>query len=177
MLTHPEFFKVGVSEAGNHDFRTYGWYWGEKYMGPLKTAADDALYAKQANYTYAGNLKGKLLLIHGDMDCNNPPAQTLRLVDAFTRLGKPFDLLMVPEAGHQLPPYAMRRAWDYFVTNLANGGSPNPPPPWWGTDAARPIGRCCGSPICIGRRRTGQSTGHRWGMLGESLDLTCRSAV
>jgi dipeptidyl aminopeptidase/acylaminoacyl peptidase len=124
MLTHPEFFKVGVSEAGNHDFRTYGWYWGEKYMGPLKTAADDALYAKQANYTYAGNLKGKLLLIHGDMDCNNPPAQTLRLVDALTRRGKPFDLLMVPEAGHQLPPYAMRRAWDYFVTNLANQGQP-----------------------------------------------------
>lgn len=121
MLTHPDFFKVGVAESGNHDFRTYGWYWGEMYQGPLVTPADNALYAKQANYTYAGNLKGKLLLIHGDMDCNNPPAQTLRLADALIRHDKPFDLLLVGEAGHQLPPYAMRRAWDYFVTNLANG--------------------------------------------------------
>ncbi len=118
MLTHPEMFKVGVAEAGNHDFRTYGWYWGEKYMGPLKTEADHELYSKQANITYAGNLQGKLLLIHGDMDCNNPPAQTLRLADALIRRDKPFDMLIVEESGHQLPPYAMRRAWDYFVTNL-----------------------------------------------------------
>lgn len=118
MLTHPDFFKVGVAESGNHDFRTYGWYWGEHYLGPLQTEADAALYAKQANETYAGNLKGKLMLVHGDMDCNNPPAETLRLADALERNGKAFDLLMVPEAGHQLPPYVMRRAWDYLVTNL-----------------------------------------------------------
>lgn len=119
MLTHPDTFKVGVAQAGNHDFRTYGWYWGEQYMGPLKTEADRERYAQQANASYAANLRGKLMLVHGDMDCNNPPAQTLRLVDALTNAGKDFDLLMVPEAGHQLPPYVMRRSWDYFVTNLA----------------------------------------------------------
>lgn len=124
MLTHPEVFKVGVAESGNHDFRTYGWYWGEMYQGPLKTEADQALYAKQANLTYAANLKGKLMLVHGDMDCNNPPAQTLRLADALIQHDKPFDLLMVPEAGHQLPSYVMRRAWDYFVTNLTARLSP-----------------------------------------------------
>lgn len=119
MLTHPEAFKVGVAQAGNHDFRTYGWYWGEQYMGALNTKADHARYARQANLSYAANLKGKLLLVHGDMDCNNPPAQTLRLVDALTNAGKDFDLMIVPEAGHQLPPYVMRRSWDYFVTHLA----------------------------------------------------------
>ncbi|HUD92481.1 S9 family peptidase [Sphingobium sp.] len=124
LLTHPEAFKVGVAQAGNHDFRTYGWYWGEQYMGPLKTQADRVRYAQQANASYAANLKGKLMLVHGDMDCNNPPAQTLRLVDALTNAGKDFDLLMVPEAGHQLPSYVMRRSWDYFVTNLA--GQPAP---------------------------------------------------
>jgi len=125
MLTHPDFFKVGVAQSGNHDFRTYGWYWGEQYMGPLRTDEDAARYAKQANATYAANLKGKLMLMHGDMDCNNPPAQTLRLVDALIRHNKDFDLVMVPEAGHQLPPYAMRRAWDYFVTHLAGGRPPD----------------------------------------------------
>lgn len=124
MLTHPEVFKVGVAQAGNHDFRTYGWYWGEQYMGALQTPADHARYARQANASYAANLKGKLMLVHGDMDCNNPPAQTLRLVDALTNAGKDFDILMVPEAGHQLPPYVMRRSWDYFVANLAGQSVP-----------------------------------------------------
>ena len=125
MLTHPDFFKVSVAQAGNHDFRTYGWYWGEQYMGPLQTDEDAARYAAQANATHAANLKGRLLLMHGDMDCNNPPAQTLRLVDALVRSHKDFDLLVVPEAGHQLPPYAMRRSWDYFVTHLAGGEPPD----------------------------------------------------
>lgn len=125
LLTHPEFFKVGVAHAGNHDFRTYGWYWGEQYMGPLQSGADQARYARQANSTYAANLKGKLLLVHGDMDCNNPPAQTLRLADALIHEKKDFDLIMVPEAGHQLPPYVMRRTWDYFVRNLEGGSVPN----------------------------------------------------
>ena len=124
LLTHPEFFKVGVAHAGNHDFRTYGWYWGEQYMGPLQSAEDRARYARQANLTYAANLKGKLLLIHGDMDCNNPPAQTLRLADALVREQKDFDLIMVPEAGHQMPPHIMRRTWDYFVRNLGDGAVP-----------------------------------------------------
>jgi dipeptidyl aminopeptidase/acylaminoacyl peptidase len=118
LLTHPETFKVGVAESGNHDFRTYGWYWGETYQGPLMTADDAARYARQANLTYAANLTGKLLLIHGDMDCNNPPAQTLRLADALVQQQKSFDLLLIPEAGHQLPAYSMRRAWDYFLVNL-----------------------------------------------------------
>lgn len=124
LLTHPDFFQVGVAQAGNHDFRTYAWYWGEQYMGPLQTDADRARYARQANLTYAANLRGKLLLVHGDMDCNNPPAQTLRLADALMRAKKDFDLIMVPDAGHQMPPYIMRRSWDYFVRNL--GGEQTP---------------------------------------------------
>jgi dipeptidyl aminopeptidase/acylaminoacyl peptidase len=118
MLTHPEFFKVGVAEAGNHDFRSYGWYWGEKYQGPLQNETDQVSYEEQADYRYAANLKGQLLLIHGDMDCNNPTAQTLRLVDALIKEQKPFDMLIVPDSGHQLPSYAMKRAWDYFVEHL-----------------------------------------------------------
>ncbi len=118
MLRFPDTFKVGVSEAGNHDIRKYGWYWGEQYQGLLNSPAAAASYAKQANATYAANLKGKLLLMHGDMDCNNPPAETLGLVDALTKQQKRFDLIIIPEAGHQLPDYAMWAAWDYFVRNL-----------------------------------------------------------
>lgn len=125
MLSHPKFFKVGVSESGNHDIRSYAWFWGERYQGPLRSAADDASYAEQATPTFARNLEGKLLLVHGDMDCNNSPAETLRFVDALIRENKDFDLLIVPDAGHALPSYTIRRVWDYFVKNLRGEEPPH----------------------------------------------------
>lgn len=118
MFLYPDFFKVGVEESGNNDFRVYGWYWGEKYQGMLDSPGAAKAYDEQASYHYAGNLKGKLLLIHGDMDCNNPTAETLRVVNALIEKNRPFDMLVVPDAGHQLPGYIMKRVWDYFITNL-----------------------------------------------------------
>ena len=124
MLYFPDFFKVGVAGSGNHDFRVYGWYWGEKYQGPYKKIGDSDNYEAEANYKYAANLKGKLLLMTGDMDCNNPPAETLRLVDALEKAGKDFDMLIVTDAGHQRSTYAIRRSWDYFVRNLLGAEPP-----------------------------------------------------
>jgi len=124
MLLYPDIFKVGVAQSGNHDSRTYGWYWGEKYQGLIETEADAKAYEAQATYKYADRLQGKLFLMHGDMDCNTPPAETLRLADALVKAEKDFDLLIVPDAGHQLPAYTMRRSWDYFVKNLAEEQPP-----------------------------------------------------
>jgi dipeptidyl aminopeptidase/acylaminoacyl peptidase len=118
MFHHPDVFKVGVSQSGNHDFRIYGWYWGEKYQGPYERVGDSDNYEEEANYKYAAQLRGKLLIVTGDMDCNNPPAETLRVVDALMRAEKDFDMLVVPDHGHQMPPYVIRRAWDYFVEHL-----------------------------------------------------------
>lgn len=118
MFLYPDFFKVGVEESGNNDFRVYGWYWGEKYQGMLDSPAAAAAYRQQASYRYADRLKGKLLLIHGDMDCNNPTAESLRVVNALIQDNKPFDMLIVPDSGHQLPGYVMKRVWNYFITNL-----------------------------------------------------------
>ena len=69
MFKYPDFFKVGISESGNHDNRNYTDAWGEKYNGLTKNSD----YASQANPLYAKNLKGKLLLAHGLMDNNVPP--------------------------------------------------------------------------------------------------------
>jgi dipeptidyl aminopeptidase/acylaminoacyl peptidase len=118
MFLYPNFFKVGVEESGDNDFRSYAWYWGEKYQGLLDSRAAAETYREQASYRYAGNLQGKLMLIHGDMDCNTPPAGTLRVADALIEHNKPFDMLIVPDAGHQLPGYVMKRVWDYFIENL-----------------------------------------------------------
>lgn len=123
MFRYPDFFKVGISESGNHDNRNYEDDWGERYIGLL--SGDN--YEKQANQNYAQNLKGHLLLAHGTMDDNVPPNNTLLVVDALIKANKDFDLIMIPNARHGYGAaslYMMRRRWDYFVKNLMGGEPP-----------------------------------------------------
>jgi dipeptidyl aminopeptidase/acylaminoacyl peptidase len=117
MLTYPDFFKVGVADAGNHDPRAYDSVWGETYNGPEAGRN----YLDAANPALAANLKGRLMLLHGDLDSNVLPGQTLMLVDALIKANKDFDLLLVPNAGHTTllqSPWAMRRALDFLVRQL-----------------------------------------------------------
>ena len=121
MFSYPDFFKVAVSEAGNHDNRSYEDDWGEKWQGLLVTNPDGTTnYDNQANELIAKNLKGKLLLAHGTMDNNVPPDNTLLVVNALIAANKDFDLLMLPNRKHGFAnePYMMRRRWDYFVKYL-----------------------------------------------------------
>lgn len=116
MLMYPEFFKVGVAAAGNHDLRCYPASYGEKYNG-LNTDT----YVTQSNAYHAEKLEGKLLLIHGEMDDNVHPCATLQLVDALIKHNKDFDMLIMPNQNHRSTfdhPYYMRRLWDYFVIHL-----------------------------------------------------------
>jgi dipeptidyl aminopeptidase/acylaminoacyl peptidase len=128
MFRYPDFFKVGISESGNHDNRNYEDDWGERYIGLLKTGTDGVSnYETQANEIYAKNLKGKLLLAHGLMDDNVPPSNTLLVVEALEKANKDFDLIVFPNSRHGYGPYSsymMRRRWDYFVTNLLGSGHP-----------------------------------------------------
>ena len=136
MFRYPDFFKVGISEAGNHDNRSYEDDWAEKWQGLLRSNPDGTTnYDNQANQLVAKNLKGKLLLAHGTMDANVPPYNTLLVVDALIAANKDFDLLMLPNRGHGFgnEPYMVRRRWDYFVKNLMGAEPPNeyqiPTPP------------------------------------------------
>jgi len=120
MLRFPDFFKVGVSGAGNHDQRLFWHSWGERYQGML----DGDNYLPQANLTYAGNLKGDLLFIHGLQDYGVHPAALFQLMQALMEKNKDFDLVLLPQAGHELPGYGLRRQWDYFVSRLAGETPP-----------------------------------------------------
>ncbi len=125
LFKYPDFFKVGVSQSGDHDVRSYGWYWGERYQGPyVKTATGDN-YENEANYRYAHQLRGKLLLMHGEMDCNVHPITTLRVVDALIKADREFDMYYVPDAGHQLPAFNIRMTWNYFTRHLAGVEPPD----------------------------------------------------
>jgi dipeptidyl aminopeptidase/acylaminoacyl peptidase len=127
MFRYPDFFKVGISESGNHDNRNYEDDWGERYQGLLVRSGNGDNYADDANQTHAGRLKGKLLLAHGGMDDNVPPYNTWLVVDELIKANKDFDLLVLPNARHGYGPatfYMMRRRWDYFVRHLLGAEPP-----------------------------------------------------
>ena len=127
MFQYPDFFKVGISESGNHDNRNYEDDWGERYHGLLTPTGAVDNYDKEANQTLAKKLKGKLMLAHGTMDDNVPPDNTWLVVDALIKAGKDFDLVMIPNAAHgygAASNYMMRRRWDYFVQHLLGATPP-----------------------------------------------------
>ena len=129
MFRYPDFFKVGISESGNHDNREYEDDWGERYQGLLTKNADGSSnYDGQANQNLAKNLKGHLLLAHGTLDDNVPPYNTLLVVDALIKANKDFDLLLLPNQHHGYGAeslYMMRRRWDYFVRYLLGAEPPH----------------------------------------------------
>ena len=127
ILRFPDFFKVAVSGAGNHDNRSYHIYWAEKYQGVMRTDSTGGdSFEASANKTYAANLKGKLLLMHGDMDDNVHPAMTVQLVDELIKANRDFDLIWAPDRAHGLnEPYFIRRRWDYFVRHLLGAEPPS----------------------------------------------------
>ena len=140
MFHYPDFFKVGISESGNHDQRVYEDDWGERYQGLLEKGSGGKpdSYDAEANQTYAKNLKGKLFLLHGMMDNNVPPQSTYLVMEALIKANKDFDLLLLPSQPHGYGVdgnYVMRRRWDYFVKNLLGV---EPPKEYKMTPAARP---------------------------------------
>ena len=123
ILRHPDFFKVAVSGAGNHDNRGYHFSWGEKYQGLLVSESDSTdNYDNQANQNIAHNLKGKLLLHYGTLDDNVHPNLTHRVMEELIKSNKDFELIVLPNRNHSYgnEPYIIRRTWDYFVEHLLN---------------------------------------------------------
>ncbi len=121
ILSFPDFYKVAVSGAGNHDQRSYSWGWGEKYHGLLaETPGGGDNFDAQANHLIADQLEGKLLLTYGSLDDNVHPNATLLLVDELIKQNKDFDMLVMPNRNHGYAsePYVVRRTWDYFVEHL-----------------------------------------------------------
>jgi len=145
MFRYPDFFKVGIAEAGNHDQRDYEDDWGEKWQGLLERKPDGTTnYDNQANQNLAKNLKGHLLLAHGTMDNNVPPYNTLLVVNELIKANKDFDLIMLPNRGHGFgnEPYMVRRRWDYFVRYLLGAQ----PPQGYELHAPADFGRAAGEP-------------------------------
>ena len=122
---YPDFFKAAVSCAGNHDNNIYNRWWSETHHGVKEQVSEkgDTTFAYKiaTNPQIAKNLKGHLLLIHGDIDNNVHPGNTMRVVDALIRAGKRFDMLMLPQQRHgfgDMNEYFYWRLVDYFSEHL-----------------------------------------------------------
>jgi dipeptidyl aminopeptidase/acylaminoacyl peptidase len=125
MLVYPDFFKVAVSESGNHENNIYNRWWSEKHHGVKEVTGKDGTvtfeYSIEKNSEIAKNLKGHLLLVTGDIDDNVHPANTLRLANALIKANKRFDFFILPGMRHSFRPLAEYTFWlrgDYFVRHL-----------------------------------------------------------
>lgn len=116
VMTQGDFYKAAVADCGSHDNRMDKLWWNEQWMGwPVGPP-----YEANSNVTLASGLKGKLMLIVGEMDSNVDPASTMQVVKALIEADKDFDLLVVPGGGHGIAEsrYASRRRADFFVRHL-----------------------------------------------------------
>ncbi|MEY2648384.1 MAG: hypothetical protein RL282_1097 [Bacteroidota bacterium] len=121
MLVYPDFFKVAVSSAGNHENNIYNRWWSEKHHGVREQISDKGdtsfLYAIEKNSELAKNLKGHLMLSHGDIDNNVHPANTMRMANALIKANKRFDLVLLPGQRHgygDMTEYFFWLMGDYF---------------------------------------------------------------
>ncbi len=104
MLVYPDFFKAAVSSAGNHDNNVYNSWWSETHHG-VKEEIDakgkiSHKYKIDTNHSIAKNLKGNLMLIHGDVDNNVHPAGTIRMANALIKANKRFKFMTMPGQRH-----------------------------------------------------------------------------
>ncbi len=118
---HPEFYKAGVANSGSYDNRMDKIWWNEQWMGwPVGPE-----YSASSDIDNAWRLKGKLMVVVGEMDHNVDPSSTFQLIDRLIKAHKLFDTLYVPGADHGTPgPYAKLKLMDFFVRNVM--GAPTP---------------------------------------------------
>ena len=118
LLKYPNFYKVGISISGNHDFTSEGHWWLEKYFGyPV-----DSTYKLFSNTNLVNNLKGHLLLMHGGLDYVVNPSSTYKLVENLINANKKFDMMIFPSRKHNYDGYSLnykdKLIWNYFVQHL-----------------------------------------------------------
>lgn len=132
MLVYPDFFKVAVSGAGNHENQIYNRWWSERHHGVTEkvSAKGDTTFSYQINKNteLAKNLKGRLLIATGDIDNNVHPANSIRMVDALIKANKRFDFLLLPGQRHgfgDMTEYFFWKMGDYFSQYLLGDSKMN----------------------------------------------------
>jgi dipeptidyl-peptidase 4 len=97
-LTHSKSFRLGLAGGSVTDWRHYDSIYTERFMLTPKNNKDG--YEKTSVVRAAGELSGYLVLVHGAMDDNVHPANTLHLAYELQKKGQPFELMLYPKQQH-----------------------------------------------------------------------------
>jgi len=117
----PETFKVGVVGAPVTKWELYDTHYTERYMATPQSNPEG--YRVSSVMQHVGNLRGKLMLVHGLIDENVHFRHTARLINALIKARKPYDLFLFPDERHMPRALADRmyleeRIRDYFAEYL-----------------------------------------------------------
>ncbi len=136
MLEYPEFYKVGISNAGMGNLQTmypdYHWeaFHGEAYYDD-ESLLKPSPSSKPVNYMnndvteQAAKLQGKLMIMLGELDENVLPATTLAFVAELVEQDIDFDMVYLPNRPHRFGSvWAVRKMWNYLVENLHDQDPP-----------------------------------------------------
>lgn len=120
MLNYPDVFKVGVSGGPVCDWKYYEVMYGERYMDTPQENPDG--YALTSVIEQAGELKGKLLVIHGAQDDVVVMQNSLEFIKACIKKGKQVDYFVYPDHQHNVfgkdRVHLNAKIADYFQTYL-----------------------------------------------------------
>ena len=98
LFRSPELYRMGMSVAPVPDQRAYDTIYQERYMGLPQENPEG--YRRGSPITFAGNLRGDLLLVHGTGDDNVHYQGTARLIDALVAANRPFTMMAYPNRTH-----------------------------------------------------------------------------
>jgi len=133
ILVYPDFYKAAVSNAGNHDNTIYNRWWSEKHNGLKEEISEKGdttfVYTIERNQDLVKNLKGRLLLIHGEIDNNVSPSNTIRVVNALIKANKRFEMLTLPNQRHgfgDMTEYWFWKTADHFSRYLLHDYTERP---------------------------------------------------
>jgi dipeptidyl-peptidase-4 len=124
MELYPDVFEVGVANSAVGDWRLYDSIYTEHYMGLL--ADNKQGYDESSPIVNAPKLKGRLMLIHGMMDENVHPSNTMQMLTAFTNAAKDVEVRLYPPGRHGsayngMASRLIARATDAFLARYLKG--------------------------------------------------------
>ena len=122
LLLHGDFYKAGYTSVACYDNRMDKIWWNEQWMGyPI-----GKWYEESSAITYADRLQGNLMIGHGEFDDNVDPSSTFQFVDALTKAGKEFELVVFTGERHtEGGVFGERKRRDFFLKHLQNKQTPN----------------------------------------------------